>query len=318
MSSTNPEGPQEPPSPHSAALESAIRALIREEVGPPKPRPSQKASGADAAWLFVCLLNLALLLWWAPAFLFDSKKVDAFLRFVPLLGGYFFALGYLWSRERILAVGRHPAFKIVQAVLLVLLIPASASQTRIFRLTPLVEPAEVVVLRVNEEKEDPKALYLPLRTHTVTVSYKGEGESKWQSRKFTIGPWDILAAWWGGQSPKLYWPLLYEVTIQTVVPDVEVVIRRKAGAFDPTFLAQFRNPEPDANVRLLEQDKPTLVLSCTKDDYGGVDSVYLPPGRYEMYARKEGCGETKPQEVVVNFPKMTTMPIDFTTLTCAK
>jgi hypothetical protein len=305
--------------PPSAALVEAIRGLVREEMGQAASEEATPApSRSDAFWLFLCLANVAMLLWWTPEAVLENPKLEFLVKLIPLVGGYLFALGYLWFRNNLLAAGRSGKFKAAQLLLAAVLLPAGLSQTNIFHLKPLLEPDKAVTVSVGGEEVDPKRIWLPLGTHEFKIRFgRKEGADRWEERTFKLGPWQMLKALWA--RPR--WPLLYKITFIYSASDVEVVVRRVEGEYDAGFLETLRNPPDDLHVKWEEgESQPTFVYSCTAKSFGGVggsESVSLPPGTYSMYARKKGCGQSDPLTVVIGLEKPATQA-DFSLLKCER
>ena len=313
----------DPSKPPAAKVEEAIRALVREEMGKAAAEEKTPApSGRDAFWLFLCLANIAMLLWWTPEAVLDNPKLEFLFKMIPLVGGYLFALGYLWFRDNLLAAGRSRKFKVSQVLLFAVLLPAGLTQTNVFHLKPLLEPDKAVAVAVigedaGVEDLDPKRIWLPLRAHKFKIRFADkDGADKWEERTFTLTPWQMLKAVW--TRPR--WPLLYRVKLRYMTSDVKVVIKNISGDYDADFLAVLRKKPPDIPVEWpSEEDRRTFIYSCTAVAFGGIggaDSISLPPGTYEMYAKKQGCTQTETKIVNIGLDKPTEMPIDFSSLKC--
>ena len=278
--------------PASIKLEQAIREVVREEVARPRPLivPEAKPTFSDAAWWLLCLIDIALLLWWIPENFFESRRVDFFIKAAAFIGSSLFLLTYAWFKEQILSFTRRRIFHVLVIAFLIVLLPFYISLFPIFRLNPRVEPqtAELIVDGKTETKFRPDDLRLSVGQHTITV-IDTTSDEKPNSRDFQVGYLDFLRSWFRKDAGP-YWPLLYPVGISTDEPGVVIVIRKKDGDFDRDFTRGRHTTGFKAPIQFIEPK----VLSFAANE-NGIDSISLPYGTYEFIARKEGCGQTEPQ-----------------------
>lgn len=257
---------------------------------PPPPPPSKR----NAVWLVITLINIVLIVFLIPADLLENKQLATLLKVVSFVGAMgAFAAGVVYLKEFVGWLLGNRAFKIAQLVLLGLLLLIHVSQLSVIAAHPMIQPAGAKLEIDGRPREyENGTVRLSIGNHTAKVT-SNDGIP----REFKITYKDVVGSLFHRYSPA--WSPLYQVRIDTNSPDVEVIIVKKDGDFDPDFL---KNPpmtelkekgaansaeefrfDPSPNVH------NSFVYQGGSDDSGATDHLRLPPGEYELTAQKQGC-----------------------------
>jgi hypothetical protein len=276
-------------------IEDSLRELVREELDgrKPPPPPDRKLF----FWLFLCVTNVAMLIWLLPETVLDSKRVEAATKFIIWLGGSIFVSCFVWFRDQLLGLAQKPFFKRMQIAAFPVLILLYLSQLNIFTIHPVIEPsdAELILNGQSVSEDEREDLSLSLNKQKIIVQPAGwkpqdDLSAYPRPRKFMLTKSDVLYyAWLGREQPR--WPLIYNVYIKASGSVDQVVVQRREGDFDSGFV---KEPEPALSDGLT-LDTPAATGRELVYQWRKMKDIILPLrlpyGKYTVFTRKEGCAE---------------------------
>ncbi|HET8669916.1 MAG TPA: hypothetical protein VFM05_04620 [Candidatus Saccharimonadales bacterium] len=241
-----------------------------------------------------------------PESIFDNKRVSLLTKvFSAIAAGGLFAAGLVWFKQGLVALPERHWFKVANSVALGLLIPLNLSQQNVVSFYPQIKSQEskFKLLVDNEARshEPGGRMWLSFGSHTIKmVPEPQDTGSKYpdiQEREYRVTYKELLYGMFGYYWPQ--WGLLHRVGVITLEPNVEVLIDKIDGEFDPAFLKNPPAPEvkPRTELEFHFAAKPS---SRTQFLYRGADSrvggsnhIYLPVGNYTFTASRTGCPDKK-------------------------
>ncbi len=298
--------PEEEPS-AAVQLETAIRSLVREELGKPQTQdePEIVPRASDAGWFLVVVTNSVLLLTLVPDEWFKDPRIEILGKLVPWLGSGLFLVGCTWFRDRFLQIGRQRAFKVGMVITLVVL---SLIQLPLFSINIAAAPADAKVLVDSRLLDDPtRHQWLTLGRHEVRV-VQSLGEDR-NERIFSLSSADLLPGFLGWSPERLRCPLLWKVDF--AVPDhpgATLRIESSDGAFDDHFWNSYAETPL---VRISDSSDSTALFTLRSNSYA--ESAMIPVGSYRVTAQVQGCA-LESQNVRVG--PGTDSTVTFETMTC--
>lgn len=274
--------------PHNIPAENA-ESLRTEQIA---AQPS--ASGANALWLAVTLLNLVLIAFLLPSWLLKNDTVLFIIKVASIVAAAgAFAAGLVWFQNFLTSLPSHPWFKVSQIIAFVVLGLLNVAKLPLVPLYPVVDAGATLEINGQHQNVEAGTVRVSFGAHKIVVSPgKADDGKPWH---YSLGYEDVFSAIFRKYEQR--WSPLYAVDIKTKVSNVEVLIRKLDGDFDPGF----RNkPEPsDFGFKFEPMTGKTdaFIYGASDSQFGSADVVYLPPGEYAFTAHKEGCGD---KEIRIN------------------
>jgi hypothetical protein len=285
-----------------------VAALTAEN---PEPASLGRASGRDAFWLTLAVLNAALFLWLLPDKILKSDWLDLLSgKIAPWLATSAFVAGYTWWRDEVLAFSRSKFFRVLQIPLLVFL---TFMEVPIVKVRAEFSPPDAE-LQIDGAAAGRMAadwqgnvyqheLWLLPRPHHLELQPPSTwGKVDVNSQSIELSWRDIVHAI--AARPVFRWSVVWPVLITDPVcpPDRIIVVRQdnpadpKFNPFDPNYLAtwaQRQEIRPVSSTWPYEPPPPgvkaynAVEIPVPSGDDSDV-TVRMPSGTYQFIAIKNG------------------------------
>lgn len=271
---------------------------------------SPPPSKVIVAWLAVFLVNIIIVAFLLPEWIYDSKQVTTLTKVLPALLAVLFTAGLLWLRGIAGTLPKQRWFQLVNGVAFVLLLPVMVSQQNVVPVYPDVNAEGTKIKLLVDDKErayDPGGrVWLSFGAHTIkivpdtekAVAKEGEAtEPEVEEGQFKVTLGHVVYRLFGYYWPK--WGPLYRVGVITPEANVDVAVQMTKGQFDSFYLAHPPLTKLNVSHSTTFKIKPGSVNEFlyhgANGEYGCIDRLYLPSGHYSFTASREGC-ENKPKQ----------------------